>query len=65
MAGFAINVDLILKNKNAIFGINRHGNVIRRLEEAFLEQFTTKETAECLGGKEVCYARSSCMHHTK
>lgn len=54
MAGFAINVDLILKNKDAVLGKDKHGNVIRRLEPAFLEQFTTKETAECLGGKEVC-----------
>ena len=59
MAGFAINVDLILKNKNAVLGMDEHGKVNRRLEDTFLKQFTTRETAECLGGREVnnahCY----------
>ena len=53
MAGFAINVDLILKNKNVVLGEDEDGKVQRRLEETFLKQFTTKETAECLGGEEV------------
>lgn len=53
MAGFAINIELILKNKNTVFGVDEHGKVNRRLEDTFLKQFTTKETAECLGGQEV------------
>ena len=52
MAGFAINVDLIL-NKAAVIGKSRNGEKCRRLETCFLEQFTTRETAECIGGKEV------------
>ena len=53
MAGFAINIDLILKNKNVVLGIGKDGKANRRLEDTFLKQFTTKETAECLGGEEV------------
>jgi hypothetical protein len=53
MAGFAINVDLILKNENIVFGKTRNGSKCRRLETCFLEQFTTRETAECIAGKEV------------
>ena len=53
MAGFAINIDLILKNKDVVLGIDKDGKANRRLEDTFLKQFTTKETAECLGGEEV------------
>ena len=53
MAGFAINVDLIINNKEVVFGRDKNGDIIRRLETNFLEQFTTRETAECLGRKEV------------
>ena len=53
MAGFAMNIDLILKNKNAEFGKLSDGRMCRMLGTCFLEQFTTRETAECIGGKEV------------
>ena len=53
MAGFAINVNEILKKPNAVIGRDKDGKLIRRLEPYFLEQFTTRETAECLGKKEV------------
>ena len=54
MAGFAINVDEILRNKDAVIGQTSNGTSCSRLETCFLEQFTTRETAECIGGKEVC-----------
>ena len=53
MAGFAVNVKEILKKSKAIFGKDKDGKTIRSLEPNFLEQFTTREDAECLGGKEV------------
>ena len=53
MAGFAINVDLILQNKDAVLGKTSNGTECSMLETCFLEQFTTRETAECIGGKEV------------
>ena len=52
MAGFAINVDRILESK-AVMGKTGSGERCRRLETCFLEQFTTRETAECIRGKEV------------
>ena len=55
MAGFAINVELVLKNREAVFGVSKDGEVVRQLEAAFVEQFTTKETVECLGQKEVMF----------
>ena len=56
MAGFAINVDEILRNKDAVIGKTRKGGKCQpgMLETCFLEHFTTRETAECIGGKEVC-----------
>ena len=54
MAGFAINVDLILKNEDAVMGQTSNGTKCSILETCFLEQFTTRETVECIqGGKEV------------
>ena len=54
MAGFAINVDLILKNEDAVIGQTRNGKGrCSILETCFLEHFTTRETAECIAGKEV------------
>ena len=53
MAGFAINVDQIFKKSDVVLGLNSEGKVKRRLEETFLKQFTTRESAECLGGEEV------------
>ena len=53
MAGFAINVDLIVRNEDAVLGQMSNGTSCSILETCFLEQFTTRETAECIGGKEV------------
>ena len=55
MAGFAINVDLLLKNRDAVIGKNRDGrpSAPGYLEPDFLSQFCTRETVECRGPKEV------------
>ena len=53
MAGFAVNVDLILEKKDAVLGKDSKGVTCRRLEPCFLEQFTTRDTAECIPGLEV------------
>ena len=53
MAGFAINIDLIIRNEDAVLGQMSNGRECSMLETCFLEQFTTRETVECIGGKEV------------
>ena len=53
MAGFAINVDLIVRNEDAVLGQMSNDGECSMLETCFLEQFTTRETVECIGGKEV------------
>ena len=57
MAGFAVNVDLILKHRDAVIGKNKNGktSVQGYLEPDFLEQMCTRETVECRGQKEVSY----------
>ena len=53
MAGFAIHVDEILRNNDVVMGKTSNGSNCTMLETCFLEQFTTRETAECSGGKRV------------
>ena len=55
MAGFAVNVDLILKHRDAVIGKNKNGKISLPgyLEPDFLEQLCTRETVECRGQKEV------------
>ena len=53
MAGFSINIDLIVRNEDAVIGKSSNNTKCTQLETCFLEQFTTRETAECIGGKEV------------
>ena len=55
MAGFAINVEQVLKHPNAIIGKDRNGRTSSPgyLEPDFLGQFCTRETVECRGQKEV------------
>ena len=53
MAGFAINVDLIVRNEDVVLGQMSNGTECSILETCFLEQFTARETVECIGGKEV------------
>ena len=55
MAGFAVNVDLLLKHRDAIIGKDRNGRTSAPgyLEPDFLSQLCTRETVECRGQKEV------------
>lgn len=57
MAGFAINVQLLLENRKAIIGKKKDGNAVvpGYLEPEFVGQFTTRDKVECRGGKEVSY----------
>ena len=54
MAGFAVNVDLIMKHPEAIIGTDKNGktSVPGYLEPDFLSQFCSRETVECRGQKE-------------
>ena len=63
MAGFAINVDLIVRNEDAVLGQMSNGAECSMLETCFLEQFTTRETVECIGGREV-YIMISILCHS-
>ena len=53
MAGFAINLRLLLENPNVIFGRDIWGNLSKtgHLESDFLEHFTTRDSVECLGSE--------------
>ena len=55
MAGFAVNVNLVLKHRDAVIGKNKNGkaSLPGYLEPDFLEQMCTRETVECRGQKEV------------
>ena len=55
MAGFAINVRLLLENRKAVIGKKKDGsNVVPGyLEPEFVGQFTTRDKVECRGAKEV------------
>ena len=57
MAGFAINLRLVLAKPRALFGRTVRGGVskVGFLETNFLEQFTTRASVECKGSEtEVC-----------
>ncbi len=51
MAGFAINLRLILEKPHALIGLNWRGEKaeLGYLETAFLETFANRESAECIG----------------
>ena len=53
MAGFAINLRLLLEKPNVVFGRDIRGNVPEtgHLESDFLEHFTTRDSVECLGSE--------------
>ena len=53
MAGFAINLKLLLEKPDVIFGRDIRGNVSKagHLETDFLEHFTTRDSVECLGSE--------------
>ena len=51
MAGFAINVDKVMEKPSVRVGLQENGKPTKRgyLETSFLENFATRETAECRG----------------
>lgn len=53
MAGFAVNLKLVLEKPRVVFGRNVHGGVSRYgyLESDFLEHFTTRAKVECMGSE--------------
>lgn len=53
MAGFAVNLNLVLEKPRVVFGRNVHGGVSRYgyLESDFLEHFTTRAKVECMGSE--------------
>ena len=53
MAGFAVNLKLVLQKPRVVFGRNVRGGVSRfgYLESDFLEQLTTRASVECMGSE--------------
>ena len=53
MAGFAVNLKLVLEKPRVAFGRNVHGGVSRYgyLESDFLEHFITRAKVECMGSE--------------
>ena len=49
MAGFAVNVEILMKNRNVWMGRMAGGQVVRDgfLETEFLSQFVTRNELEC------------------
>ena len=57
MAGFAIQLCLLLEHRKLVVGKDRHGRYTKLgyLETNFLEQLATRNTVECRGlNNEVC-----------
>ena len=61
MAGFAIQLCLLLEHRNLVVGKDRHGRYTKPgfLETNFLEELATRHTVECRGpNNEVCFIGS-------